>query len=54
MPYSGPYTLTVSFETETVVLEDIYVGEVYLFAGQSNMEWKLRQTVTPDELRRFC
>ncbi len=61
MPYGGPYTLTVSFETETVVLEDLYVGEVYLFAGQSNMEWKLHQTVTPEEmlvandkLRLFC
>lgn len=61
MPYGGPYTLTVSFETETVVLEDIYVGEVYLFAGQSNMEWKLHQTITPEQmyktnnkLRLFC
>lgn len=51
MTYGGPYALTVSFETETVILEDIYVGEVYLFAGQSNMEWKLHQTVTPEELR---
>ncbi len=61
MSYGGPYTLTVAFEAETVVLEDIYVGEVYLFAGQSNMEWKLKGTVTPEEmlqsndkLRLFC
>lgn len=61
MSYGGPYTLTVTFEKETVVLEDIYVGEVYLFAGQSNMEWKLHQTVTPEKLwesnhrlRLFC
>ncbi len=61
MGYGGPYTLTVAFETETVTLQDVYVGDVYLFAGQSNMEWKLKQTNTPEEkrednplLRLFC
>lgn len=61
MTYGGPYTLTVTFETETVTLRDVYVGDVYLFAGQSNMEWKLNQTNTPetfwldnDKLRLFC
>ena len=61
MTYGGPYTLTVVLDDETVTLRDIYVGEVYLFAGQSNMEWKLHGTNTPEEkrvanplLRLFC
>lgn len=61
MSYGGPYTLTVVLEGETITLQDIYIGDVYLFAGQSNMEWKLKQTNTPVEkwednplLRLFC
>lgn len=42
MEYGGPYTMTVEFENRTVLLEDIYVGEVYLFSGQSNMDFSMR------------
>lgn len=37
----GPYTLTVSQGEEYVVLEDVLYGEVFLAAGQSNMEMEL-------------
>lgn len=41
MAYGGPYELIFESNDETVTLTDIYVGEVYLFAGQSNMQFKL-------------
>ena len=49
MGYGGPYELTFKSETGTVILSDIYVGEVYLFAGQSNMQFKLNESLTPKE-----
>lgn len=60
MEYGGPYELEIAFEDEKVCLSDIYVGEVYLFAGQSNMEFKMKESSTPesfynayDKLRLF-
>jgi sialate O-acetylesterase len=50
MEYGGPYTMTVIEGKEKVVLEDIYVGEVYLFAGQSNMQFKMKASNTPPEM----
>ncbi len=38
-------TMTLSTGKRTIRLTDILVGEVWLCAGQSNMEWPLRQTV---------
>lgn len=48
MEYGGPYVLEAVFEDSKVVLDDIYVGEVYLFAGQSNMQFKLGASTTPE------
>lgn len=36
----GPYTLTFCMNEETVVIEDVWVGEVWLASGQSNMSYK--------------
>lgn len=50
MSYGGPYTLKLTTDTDEVTLDNIYVGEVYLLAGQSNIELKLKDTNTPEEL----
>lgn len=61
MQYGGPYTISLSSKEECVTLNDIYIGEVYLFAGQSNMEFVLKSSNTKKEdykenpkLRLFC
>ncbi len=48
-PWGVGYTLTVRGKTETRVLHDVCIGEVILCAGQSNMQFYLRETTTsPD------
>src|SRR4051812_15268580 len=37
----GPYTLTVKGKN-SVLLNDVLVGDVWICSGQSNMEWPLR------------
>lgn len=41
MPFGGPYVLTVSGKENQVEAADIYVGEVWICSGQSNMERQL-------------
>lgn len=43
-PAGGPYRLHVQGGDSSVAIEDVYVGEVWLCAGQSNMEMKVHQT----------
>lgn len=50
MTYGGPYQMTVNLNNECIILEDIYIGDVYLFAGQSNMQFKLHESNTPYEM----
>lgn len=40
----GPYTMTVSDGSETLRLTDILAGELWIAAGQSNMEFMLQQS----------
>ncbi|MBQ8885129.1 MAG: hypothetical protein IJY62_01975 [Clostridia bacterium] len=47
LPHGGPFALVVTCGNETVVLKDIYLGEVYLLSGQSNMEFKLHESTRP-------
>ena len=42
----GPYTLTIKGKNE-IVLKDVYVGEVWVCSGQSNMEWSLKNSFNP-------
>ena len=39
----GPYDLSVTCGEENLLFRDVYVGEVWLAGGQSNMEFKLCQ-----------
>lgn len=41
LPVGGPHTLTVKGATNTLTLEDVLVGEVWICAGQSNMQWSI-------------
>ena len=45
----GPHILEVSTGSETVKLEDVWFGEVWLASGQSNMVIPLRGTVGGEE-----
>ncbi len=40
--YGGPYEMKINLGNDVIKLDDIYIGEVYLLAGQSNMQFKLK------------
>ncbi len=48
MKAGGPYSLTVS-SNDVFTLVDIYIGDVWLCAGQSNMQWPLSQALNAEE-----
>lgn len=48
--YGGPYNLVIRDSFETITLEDIYVGEVFVIAGQSNAEMTVGETINGKEL----
>ncbi|MBR3631300.1 MAG: sialate O-acetylesterase [Oscillospiraceae bacterium] len=54
LPAGGPYTLTVSDGSETLSLNDVMLGEVWLCGGQSNMELVVKDAAHPGELLRDC
>lgn len=41
LPAGGPYDLVVNLQT----VKDVYIGDVWLAGGQSNMEWPLKSGV---------
>lgn len=47
--YGGPFEISVELDFEKKILEDVWVGDVLLLGGQSNMELKLGQTNFPKE-----
>ena len=50
LPAGGPHRLRVVGD-QTVELNDVLIGDVWLLGGQSNMEWPLAQTDTgPQEV----
>lgn len=48
MPAGGPHALTISGR-ETYCLDNILVGDVWLCAGQSNMQWTVSQAANGAE-----
>lgn len=47
--YGGPYTLSAKGDGEVINVSDIYVGEVILFSGQSNIQFRMNEEITPPE-----
>lgn len=43
-PAGGPYTMNVSSGNESIQLNDIFIGDVWLCSGQSNMEWTMENS----------
>ena len=41
MTAGGPFEMTLICDWGTKKIKNVYVGEVYLLSGQSNMEWKV-------------
>lgn len=41
----GPYTIRISDASEELCIEDVLFGDVFLLAGQSNMELPVRRTL---------
>lgn len=46
LPAGGPYQLIVNTATQKVVLDDILMGDVWLCAGQSNMDFPFSNSKT--------
>ncbi|HTU23396.1 MAG TPA: sialate O-acetylesterase [Gemmataceae bacterium] len=44
----GPYTMTIKGKN-TITLKDVYVGDVWICSGQSNMEWPLSRAHNAEE-----
>lgn len=45
----GPFELVIQAGEETLTVSDVLVGEVWLCSGQSNMEWRLRDSAGADD-----
>lgn len=41
----GPYTLDIVSSDEQKTLKEVYVGDVWIAGGQSNMEWPLSKSI---------
>jgi sialate O-acetylesterase len=46
----GPYKLSIKGKNQ-ITLNDVYVGEVWVASGQSNMEWPVNAGETPKEIK---
>ena len=45
MPHGGPYTLSASSGSHVVCIDDVWVGDVWVASGQSNMQMGLAETI---------
>lgn len=49
MKAGGPHELVVEGEGERIVLKDIYIGDVWIASGQSNMQWPVSASKDADK-----
>ena len=47
-PAGGPFEMTVTARN-TITLQDVMVGEVWICSGQSNMEWPVRNSMNAEQ-----
>ncbi len=47
--YGGPYSMTIESKQGEIALNDIYIGEVFIVAGQSNAEMYLNECYGAEE-----
>ena len=47
LPSGGPHTLVIAGSNE-ITLKDVLVGEVWICSGQSNMQWRVKDTYDAD------
>jgi len=45
----GPHTLAISQGDQNIELKNILIGDVWICGGQSNMQWSLKDTFSPQE-----
>lgn len=50
MDYGGPYEMKAVLNGEVITLKDIYVGEVYMVAGQSNIQFKMKESSSAESV----
>lgn len=53
MESGGPYDMVVFDGSEKVTIRNVLIGEVFLLAGQSNMQMRVSDTLTTEELEIF-
>lgn len=49
MPAGGPYTMTIEADGDSITLDDVLVGEVWVCSGQSNMQWSVNVSMNAAE-----
>lgn len=50
MPAGGPHELAVECDSEIRLIHDVMIGDVWICAGQSNMQWALSQSAEGDSV----
>lgn len=53
-PAGGPYEMEICLDGEWLTLSDVYLGEVILLNGQSNLQFKVRESTYPVENCESC
>lgn len=49
MKVGGPYELVVEGENEKINLSDVYIGDVWIASGQSNMQWPVSASMNAEK-----